>query len=157
MKNNTAADFYFRISIWTFACLILAMFFLQVDAMIFSGVRSEQERTAVKTINTIRQLQTRYAAKNHGRFAANFDALIISENLDEHFSGQHPVVNGYTFSMTVPEPTSEKPPFYSISADPLSAPNPDDSKLRHFYFDSTLGVTQQTEENRPAKADDPTI
>ena len=108
--------------------------------------------SAAQSINTIKTLQIGYAAKHRGSFAPNFDELIKSAQLDERFAGESPVVNGYIFKMTVQESSGTKPSFYSINADPQEG-----SGTRHFYFDSTLGTTKSTDEERPAKADDPTI
>lgn len=115
-------------------------------------VNNGNETSAVQSINTIKTLQISYAGKHQGRFAPNFDELIKTVQLDERFAGEAPVVNGYVFKMTVQESSGSKPSFYSINADPQEG-----SGSRHFYFDSTLGTTRSTEEDRPAKADDPTI
>jgi prepilin-type N-terminal cleavage/methylation domain-containing protein len=122
-----------------------------------SMVRRGNETTAAQTIQTMKTLQTTYASKHQGKFAANFDELIKSVQLDEKFKGQNPVVNGYTFTMKVEEPSATKPSFYSINADPQVSEGIQATGTGHYYFDSTLGTTKATEENRPAKADDPSI
>jgi prepilin-type N-terminal cleavage/methylation domain-containing protein len=122
-------------------------------AMINNG----NETTAVQTIQTIKTLQSSYASRHQGKFAANFDELIKSVQLDEKFKGERPVVNGYVFSMTVEEPSPTRPAFYSVNADPQVSEGVQSTGTRHFYFDSTLGTTKSTEDNRPAKADDPSI
>jgi len=76
-------------------------------AMINNG----NETTAVQTIQTIKTLQSSYASRHQGKFAANFDELIKSVQLDEKFKGERPVVNGYVFSMTVEEPSLTRPAF----------------------------------------------
>jgi prepilin-type N-terminal cleavage/methylation domain-containing protein len=122
-----------------------------------SMVRSGNETTAAQSIQTIKTLQAQYASKHQGKFAANFDELIKSAQLDERFTGQNPVVNGYIFTMKVEEPSGTKPAVYSVNADPQSSEGLQATDTRHFYFDSTLAATKGTEENRPAKADDPSI
>ena len=122
-----------------------------------SMVRSGNEASAAQNIQTIKTLQAQYASKHKGKFAPNFDELIKSVQLDENFAGATPVVNGYTFSMKVEEQSQTKPSFYSINADPQVAEGVTATGTRHFYFDSTLGATKSTEENRPAKADDPSM
>jgi len=117
-----------------------------------SMVRNGNETSAAQSINTIKTLQISYAGKHQGKFAPNFDELIKSTQMDERFAGEAPVVNGYIFKLTVQESSGSKPSFYSINADPQQG-----SGNRRFYFDSTLGTTKSTEEERPAKADDPTI
>lgn len=122
-----------------------------------SMVRSGNETTTVQSISTIRTLQAQYASKHKGSFAANFDELIKSVGLDEEFKGERPVVNGYIYSMKVQESSGTQPAFYSITADPQVSEGLQATGTRHFYFDSTLGAIKSTEENRPAKADDPSI
>lgn len=122
-----------------------------------SMVRSGNETTAVQSISTIRTLQAQYASKHQGNFAPNFDELIKSVQLKDEFAGERPVVNGYIYSMTVEQSSGTKPAFYSINADPQVADGIQATGTRHFYFDSTLGTIKSTEENRPAKSDDPSI
>ncbi len=117
-----------------------------------SMVNNGNETSAAQSINTIKTLQIGYASKHQGKFAPTFDELIKSAQLDERFAGENPVVNGYVFKLTVQEPSGSKPAFYAINADPQEG-----SGSRHFYFDSTLGTTKSTDEDRPAKADDPTL
>jgi prepilin-type N-terminal cleavage/methylation domain-containing protein len=122
-----------------------------------SMVRNGNETTAAQSLQTIKTLQAQYASKHQGKFAANFDELIKSASLDEKFAGTNPVVNGYIFTMKVEEQTGTKPAFYSVNADPQVSEGIQATGNRHFYFDSTLATTKATEENRPAKADDPSI
>lgn len=119
-----------------------------------SIVRSGNETTAAQNIQTIKVLQSQYASKNQGRFAATFDELIRTAQLDERFAGPNPVVNGYIFTMKVEDPSGTRPGFYSINADPQVPEGIGATGTRHFYFDSTLATTKVTDENRPAKADD---
>jgi hypothetical protein len=150
MKKSPANDFYIKVCIWTFSCLILAGIFSFIKTVIIEDETSGNESSVLGSITTIQQLQTRYAQKHQGKFAQNFDELIKTENLDEKFTGEYPVVNSYVFVMKVSEPTSAKPSFYSINADPLYC----DCEAMHFYFDSILLRTKETKENRPANADD---
>jgi len=117
-----------------------------------SMVRNGNEVSAISSIQNIKTLQVGYAGKHQGKFAPSFDELIKSVQLDERFAGEAPVVNGYIFKMTTQESSGSKPSMYSITADPQSG-----SGTRHFYFDSTLGTTKSTEEDRPATATDPSI
>jgi len=122
-----------------------------------SMVRSGNETTAVQSINTIRTLQAQYASKHQSKFAPNFDELIKSVQLKDEFRGDKPVVNGYIYTMTVQEQSGTKPSFYSVTADPQVGEGISATGTRHFYFDSTLGSIKSTEENRPAKPEDPSI
>ncbi len=122
-----------------------------------SVTRSGNETAATQHLDTIRKLQVQYAAKHQGNFAPNFDELIKSVQLDDKFKGEKPVVNGYIYSMKVQESSGTQPAFYSINADPQVSEGLTATGTRHFYYDSTVSSFKFTEENRPAKADDPSI
>ncbi len=119
-------------------------------------IRSGNETTAAQQIDNIRKYQAQYAAKNKGNFAT-FDDLVAKSGLDEKFKGQNPVVNGYVFILTVEPGSASKAPFYSIVADPQVAEGMTATGTRHFYTDSALSTIKATDENRPSKADDPSI
>ena len=119
-------------------------------------IRSGNETSAAQTIDRVRTYQAQYASRNRGKFA-KFDDLIRISGLDEKFAGERPVVNGYVFTLTVEEPTESKPAFYAINADPQVPDGVTATGTRHFYTDSSLGTIKATDENRPAKADDPSI
>jgi prepilin-type N-terminal cleavage/methylation domain-containing protein len=119
-------------------------------------IRSGNETAAAQSIDRIRTYQAQYASQNRGKFGT-FDDLIRVSGLDEKFAGERPVVNGYIYTMTVVEPSDAKPAFYSINADPQVADGVTRTGSRHFYTDSSLGTIKGTDENRPAKVDDPSI
>jgi prepilin-type N-terminal cleavage/methylation domain-containing protein len=119
-------------------------------------IRSGNETTAAQTIDNIRKFQAQYASRNKGQFAT-FGELIAKVSLDEKFKGERPVVNGYIFSLTVEPASASKPSFYSVNADPQVAEGITATGTRHFYTDSSLSSIKGTDENRPAKADDPAI
>ena len=119
-------------------------------------IRSGNETTAAQSIDNIRKFQAQYASRNRGNFAT-FDELIAKVSLDEKFAGERPVVNGYIFSMNVIPGSASTPPSYSINADPQVAEGISSTGTRHFYTDSSLSSIKGTDENRPAKADDPAI
>ena len=114
---------------------------------------SGNETSATKSLETIKTLQAQYASAHRGKFAATFDDLVDSVSLDPQFRGENPVVNGFIFTMN----TTESPAFYSVNADPEVAEGVQKTGNRHFYFDSTLGTSKSTDENRPATAEDPSI
>lgn len=122
-----------------------------------SMVQSGNETTAVESIDLVRKLQYQYASKHKGNFAPTFDEMIKSVKLDEKFKGEKPLINGYIFTMKIQESSGNQPAFFSVNADPQVAEGLQATGSRHFYFDSTLGTIKSTEENRPAKADDPSI
>ena len=119
-------------------------------------IKSGNEATAAASVDNIRKFQAQYASRNHGAFAS-FDELIAKVGLDDAFKGERPVKNGYIFTLTVDPPSPTKPAFYSIAADPQVAEGVTASGTRHFYTDSTLSTIKGTDENRPAKPDDPAI
>jgi len=119
-------------------------------------IRSGNETTAAQTIDNIRKFQAQYASRNKGSFAT-FDELIAKVSLDEKFKGERPVVNGYVFTMTVEPASQSRPSSYSVNADPQVADGVSATGTRHFYTDSSLSGIKGTDENRPAKADDPSI
>jgi prepilin-type N-terminal cleavage/methylation domain-containing protein len=148
LKNQKGFNLIELMIVIAIIALIVGIGIPAYRAMVNNG----NETSAVTSINTIKTLQANYASKHQGKFAPNFDELIKSVQLDERFTGESPVVNGYIFKMTVQESSGSKPSFYSINADPQTG-----SGTRHFYFDSSLGTTKTTEEERPAKADDKSI
>ncbi len=119
-------------------------------------IRAGNETTAAQSVDNIRKFQAQYASRNKGNFAT-FDELISSVSLDEKFAGERPVINGYTFVLTVQQSSASQPSFYSITADPQVAEGVTSTGTRHFYTDSSLSGIKGTDENRPAKADDPSI
>ncbi|MCO6509800.1 MAG: prepilin-type N-terminal cleavage/methylation domain-containing protein [Aridibacter famidurans] len=119
--------------------------------------RSGNETAAIQSLDSVRKLQVQYASKHQGSFAPNFDELIKTLAFDDKFKGERPVVNGYIFTLKTQERTQSQPAFYSINADPQVAEGISATGTRHFYFDSNLSTIRYTEENRPAKADDPAI
>lgn len=116
-----------------------------------SAVRSGNETFAAQSIDKIRTFQVQYASRNRGNFAT-FDEL-VKGSLEEKFRGENPVVNGYRFSMRLEEKSRSRPGAYFLNADPVS----DGTGTRHFYTDSSLGSIKMTDENRPAKAEDPAL
>lgn len=119
--------------------------------------RSGNETAATQAIDTVRKLQVQYAAKHQGNFAPSFDELIKTLAFDDKFKGERPLVNGYIFTLKAQQSTQSQPAFYSINADPQLAEGIRATGTRHFYTDSTLSTIRYTEENRPAKPDDPGI
>jgi len=120
-------------------------------------IRTVNETATAKSMDTIRSLQTGYAGKHQGKFAPTFAELISSTDLDKKFEGDTPVVNGYVYKMTVQEPSGSKPAYFSLNADPQVSEGIQATGKRHFYIDSSISGIKSTEENRPAKADDPSI
>ncbi len=119
-------------------------------------MRSGNEAAASQMVGKIRVWQGQYAARNKGNFGT-FDDLIRVVGMDEGFKGERPVVNGYVYTMVVEPSTNSRPAFYSINADPQVSEGVTATGTSHFYTDSGLGTIRRTDENRPAKADDPSL
>jgi prepilin-type N-terminal cleavage/methylation domain-containing protein len=118
-------------------------------------IKAGNETTAAQSIDNLRKFQSQFAARNRGSFAT-FDDLIKTVQLDEKFSGEEPVVNGYKFKMTVSPASSNSPPSYEIWANP-QATGVSGTGTRHFYTSSSLSTIKGTDDDRDAKADDPSI
>ena len=119
-------------------------------------IKSGNETAAAQTIDNIRKFEAQYASRNHGNFA-NFDELVSKVSLDDKFKGERPVVNGYIFTLTVIPGSASVPSSYSVTADPQVAEGVTATGTRHYYTDSSLSSIKATDENRPAKVDDPAI
>ncbi|MFM9905487.1 MAG: type II secretion system protein [Pyrinomonadaceae bacterium] len=119
-------------------------------------IKSGNETAAAQSVDNIRKFQAQYASRNKGNFAT-FDELIAKVSLDDKFKGERPLVNGYIFTLTVQPSSASTPSSYSITADPQVAEGVTATGTRHYYTDSSLSSIKATDENRPAKADDPAI
>ena len=119
-------------------------------------IKAGNEAAAAQSVDNIRKFQAQYASRNKGNFAT-FDELIAKAGLDEKFKGEKPLVNGYVYTITVEQASSNRPAFYSITADPQVSEGVSATGSRHYYTDSSLSTIKGTDENRPAKADDPSI
>jgi len=119
-------------------------------------IRSGNETAATQTLDRIRTYQAQFASRNRGKFG-KFDDLVRVSGLDEKFAGERPVVNGYIYTRKIEDASESKPASYSVNADPQVGEGVTATGTRHFYTDSSLGTIKGTDENRPAKADDPSI
>ena len=119
-------------------------------------IKAGNETAAAQTMDNIRKFEAQYASRNHGSFA-NFDELVLKVGLDEKFKGERPVVNGYIFTLTVVPASASTPSSYSVTADPQVGDGITATGNRHYYTDSNLSSIKATDENRPAKVDDPAL
>ena len=118
-------------------------------------IRAGNETAAAQSLDRIRTYQAQYASRNRGKFAT-FDQLIQASGLDEKFTGDRPVVNGYIFTLVIEEPSAAKPASYKINADPQVPTGVNATGTRFFYTDSAIG-TIKANDTQPAKAEDPSI
>jgi prepilin-type N-terminal cleavage/methylation domain-containing protein len=119
-------------------------------------IRSGNETTAAQQMKNLQAFQAQYASRNKGNFAT-FSELVAKMGLDEAFNTENPVKNGYVFTLTVVQSSGSTPASYQLQANPQSSDGVGASGTRHFYVDSTLSTIRATDENRPAKPDDPSI
>jgi len=121
-----------------------------------TAMRSGNETATAQMMKNLQSFQAQYASGNKGNFAT-FEELVAKKGLDEAFKGENPVKNGYVFTLTVVPSSAGAPASYSIQADPQVSEGVTATGTRHFYVDSSLSTIKSTDENRPAKADDPSI
>ena len=114
-------------------------------------MKSGNETAAAQTLDKIRIFQAQYAGGHRGKFAS-FDELIKTVGMDGTFAGDHPVVNGYTYTMVIEEQSASKPAKYSVNADPQVAEGIAATGGIHFYTDSNIGTIRRNSDG-PAKVD----
>lgn len=120
-------------------------------------VRSGNETTTLKSMDTIRTCQFSFASKHQGKFAPSFDELAKSNCIDANkFNGENPVVNGYVYTMTSEEPTSKSASIFKLKVNPQVSTGIGATGSRYFYTDSTLSAVKSNEE-QDASATDPSI
>lgn len=139
--------------------IVIAIIGLLVAVGTFGWQMAQQagnEATAIQNLDNIRKFQAMYASRNRGAFGS-FDDLIAKAGLDTKFAGAQPVVNGYIFTMEVVQSSGSTPASYSVKADPQTGEGVMATGTRHFYTDTSLSTIKATDENRPAKPDDPSI
>jgi prepilin-type N-terminal cleavage/methylation domain-containing protein len=118
-------------------------------------IRRGNETAAMRTIDTIRQVQADYQFGHRGDYGT-FDELIKDGALDSRFTGDAPVVSGYIFTMKVTKKAPTQPASFSVNADPQAAEGYAATGHRHFYFDPGLSTTRENPD-QPATATDPPI
>jgi hypothetical protein len=147
MKTNKAKDFYLKICIWTFLCLIPAAACHQLNVAFVKNNLTDNELYALQSIKTISELQMQSASQHQGKFAADFDELVKSVALDDKFTGQNPVVGGYVYSLQVENLSANEPASFYITADPLVSNSFFQTAQKHFYYDSAIGSIRATEDD----------
>jgi prepilin-type N-terminal cleavage/methylation domain-containing protein len=117
-------------------------------------IKSGNENAAAQSINQIRTYQAQYASRNKGTFAS-FDELREKLGLDERFTGEAPVVNGYIFTMTITPASGSGAAKYEVWADPQST-GATGTGTRHFYTSSSISSIRGSDTEK-AKETDPSI
>src|SRR4051794_3503612 len=109
-------------------------------------IKSGNENAAAQSIDKIRMYQAQYASKHKGTFAT-FDQLRTDLQLDERFTGENPVVNGYVFTMTITPAASGSAAKYEVWADPQSTGTTGTGKT-HFYTSSSISSIRSNEDEK---------
>lgn len=115
-------------------------------------VRSGNETSAIKTLQTIAVDQKLYYKQHQGNSYGTFDQLVADVDLDKRFVGDAPIVGGYVFTMKITPKASGQPAAYTVNADPQT----DTSGTNHFYLDASSD-TVKVNAQQPAGPEDPPI
>jgi prepilin-type N-terminal cleavage/methylation domain-containing protein len=121
-----------------------------------TAMKAGNETAAAQMMKNLQAFEAQFASRNKGNFAT-FSDLVDKMGLEETFKGENPVKNGYVYTLTVIPSSASSPSSYSLQANPQSAEGVLASGNRHYYVDSSLSTIRYTDENRPAKADDPSL
>jgi Tfp pilus assembly protein PilE len=116
-----------------------------------AAVRSGNEAAALQHLKTIASVEIQYF-NMHNRNFGTFDQLIKDGLLEARFSGDLPVVDGYTFTLKVTPKTTSQATAYTLNSDPQSSA----SGKNHFYLDSTGGAIH-VNADQPASSSDPPL
>jgi Tfp pilus assembly protein PilE len=116
-----------------------------------AAVRSGNEAATVQNLKTIAAVEVQYF-NLHNRNFGTFGQLIKDGLLEARFSGDLPVVDGYTFTLKVTPKTTSLQTSYTLNADAQS----NTTGKKHFYLDST-GGTIHVNPDQPASSSDPPL
>lgn len=115
-------------------------------------IRAGNETATITTLERLRTFQAQYASRNRGRFGT-FDQLRQASGLDDKFTGDAPVVNGYVYTMQITEPSSSAPAKFEVWADPQVATGVTATGSRYFYTSSSVGSTKASDTGRASESD----
>jgi prepilin-type N-terminal cleavage/methylation domain-containing protein len=118
-------------------------------------IRRGNETSAIQTLETLRKVEADYMMGHRGEYGT-FEQLIKDGSLDERFTGEKPVVNGYVFTMKVTPKSSNQPATYAVNADPQVADGLAATGKRRFYVDPNVSTIRENAE-QPATQTDPPI
>ena len=114
-----------------------------------AALRSGNEAAAVQHLKMFAMLEIQYFNMHHRTFGT-FDQL-LKDGSDARFSGDLPVVDGYTFTLKVMPKTSSAPASYTLNADPLN----NSTGKNHFYLDSTDSSIRVSADRQASARDSP--
>jgi hypothetical protein len=139
--------------------LISTMLFALACSQQVETARKAETRTneaaAVRALQNIFRAQTQYSVMHPGYYGT-FDDLVKDGSLDQRYAGASPVLEGYTFTLSLVPSSATQSPAYSINADPKQAEGAPATNARHLYIDSNSNVVRANAA-RPATANDPPL
>lgn len=118
-------------------------------------IRKGNETSAIQTLEMIRKEEAGYMMSHRGEYGT-FEQLLKDGSLDERFTGDKPVINGYNFTLKVVPKSSNLPATFSVNADPQVTEGVAATGKRHFYVDPNVSTIRENLE-QPASATDPPI
>lgn len=118
------------------------------------ATRSANETAAIRHMQSIATGQVSY----HGRRReyATFAQLIEAGALNERFTGDQPVVDGYRFTMQIVSRSAGGQAAYSVNADPVEPEGINRTGDFHYYIGSNASGIR-VNENQPAGPTDPPL
>ncbi len=119
-----------------------------------SGVRKGNEASAIKTLQAIAAEEAKYSIDNRGEYGT-FDQLLKAGYLDERFGEDSPVVSGYIFNLKVTPKAPNRPPTYSVNADPQQPEGVGATGTRFFYIDPNVSTIRVNKEGPASRTDPP--
>lgn len=119
-----------------------------------SGRRATNEASAVQIIKTISINEKNYFQTHHDY--GTFSQLVADGNLDQRFTSDQPVIDGYIWTLQITPQSNHQPPAFAIHADPKISEGFSATGRRHFYLDSNDRSIHASEE-QPATNNDPTL
>lgn len=121
-----------------------------------NSVRSANQAAAIKTLNTIvTEQRTYYNTHNRSNYGT-FDQLIADGAFDKRFTGEAPVVEGYTYKMKVAPKSGNQPPMFAVNADPQKSEGFNATGRQFYYIDANTS-TIHVSESQPATLEDPPL
>ena len=117
--------------------------------------KAGNETAAVQTLRTL-ATEERVYYNTKGRVGyATFDQLREGGALDQRFTGDAPVVEGYVFTLKVTPKSASGPAFFSINADPQQKEGLGATGGRHFYIDSNINAVRVNTQGPAGPNDSP--
>ena len=138
--------------------IVIAIIALMIGAATYA-FRSAQiqghETATIKALDTIGVVELQFF-NTHNRNFGTFEQLVKEGLLDSRFSGNPPVVDGYTLTLKLTPKTPNQQSSYTLNADPQQSEGIGATGRNHYYIDSTAG-TKHVNGDQPAGPNDPPL